>query len=99
MLRQNSPVVAIFVEVVRNQKEGAVPGWAVAPFVTPAARRHDARKFAARLLFIAQVVDPLGIDGGRRVVEQGLLRGQVRVTRPAVFLSMRAIGRDALEIA
>ena len=99
MVAEDLRVAAILVKVERDEQEGAVPGGAVAPFVAPAAGGHDAGQLAGRALLVAQVVDPLGIDGGRRVVEQALLGGEVGVARPAVLLAMRAIGRDALQVA
>src|ERR1035441_10684048 len=92
-------VAAILVEVERDQQEGAVPRRAVAPRVAPAAGGDNAGQFARRALLIAQVVDPLGINGGRGIVEQPLLSGEVGVARPAVLLAMRAIRRDALQVA
>ena len=65
--REDACVAAVLVQVPRDQQERAVPGRAVAPVVAPAAGGHDAGQLAVSALLVAEVVDPLGVDGrGRR---------------------------------
>src|SRR5208337_1048377 len=99
MLAQNPGVAAILIKVIGDQQVGAVPGRAVAPLIAPTTGWHDAGQFASGLLFVAEVINPLGIDGGGPEIQQALLGGQVGVTRPAVLFTMGTIGRDALQIA
>src|SRR5262249_43649445 len=61
--------------------------------------RHDAGELTRRALLVTQVVDPLGVHRSACVVEEPLLAGEMCVPGPAVFLTMRTVRWNGLQIA
>ena len=69
-LVEDRPITAIDPEVPGDDRQGGIPGRAVAPRKAPARRRHDARDISARQLRIDDVPEPLLV--GCRIFEDVL---------------------------
>src|SRR5436190_44763 len=91
-------VAFVLVEVPGDQKKGAIPAGAVAPLVAPPAGGDDPGQLAGRAHLVADVAHPLGVGGGVREAEHGLLGAEVAVGHPAHLFALRAIGGDALKV-
>ncbi len=88
-------VAIVLIHRPGNDQIGTVPGGTIAPGVTPAAGGNDTGKFTGIFLLILAVHHPLGVSGPVEPVKHGLIHGDLGIACPAVFLTVRAIGRDA----
>src|SRR5258707_631722 len=99
MHRERMRIAVVFVQIPGDQSECAVPSRSVAPLVSPAAAWYYARQLARWPLLVSEVVDPFLVKADAIEVEQALLGREMRIAGPAVLFSMRAICRDALQVA
>ena len=91
-------VAAQDVAEIRNIRQRSVPRGTVAPFEAPAARRHYAGQRTVRTLSGADIAKPLAVAVDCIKIHQYVLGGESGVTRPAVFLAVRAVCREIIEI-
>ena len=93
----DDPTVAVIgQQVPRHVHDRGGPDGRDALVVT--GRGRDGAQPARRVLRAGQIFDPLGIEGGHIEIVDRRLIGHVSIGRPALFLAVRTVGRNAVEI-
>ena len=91
-------IAAVLIQSVRQLNEHAVPCGAVAPSKAPAACGYDAGQCAVIILCFHNGTQPFAVALFCAEVQQNMFGRKCRVGRPAVFLALRAVRREIIEI-